>query len=64
MNAPCPKMTSDQAQTIEAWQRVERLEAILQDVEGSLLAYWTDIPQEEVRRLLTLIGNVTWGAKA
>lgn len=57
-----PKMTSDQAQAIEAWQTVERqderieeLSSLLLDVEGSLLAYWTNIPQSEIQRLLPLI---------
>lgn len=56
------KMSSDQAQAIEAWQEVERkeerieeLSRLLLDVEGSLLAYWTDIPQAEIQRLLPLI---------
>jgi predicted RNA-binding Zn-ribbon protein involved in translation (DUF1610 family) len=33
----------------------ERLSRLLLDVEGSLLAYWTDIPQSEIQRLLPLI---------
>jgi hypothetical protein len=56
------KMTWDQANAIEAWQTVERkeerieeLSRVLLDVEGSLLAYWTDISQEEIERLLPLI---------
>jgi hypothetical protein len=56
------KMSSDRAQVIEAWQTVERneerieaLSRLLLDVEGSLLAYWTDIPQSEIQRLLPLI---------
>ena len=56
------KMTSDQASALEAWQEVERkderieeLSRLLLDIEGSLLAYWTDIPQVEIQRLLPLI---------
>lgn len=56
------KMSSDQAQAIEAWQtverqeqRVEELSRALLDVEGSLLAYWTDVSQTEIQRLLSVI---------
>jgi hypothetical protein len=30
----------------------ENLARVLRDVEGSLLAYWTDIPEAEIQRLL------------
>jgi hypothetical protein len=36
-------------------ERTEALSRVLLDVEGSLLAYWTDISQEEIQRLLPLI---------
>ncbi len=62
------KMSSDQAQAFEAWQTVERqeerieeLSSLLLDVEGSLLAYWTDIPQSEIQRLLPLIREALAG---
>ena len=32
--------------------RIEELEAVIQHVEGALLGYWTDIPQEEIEKLL------------
>jgi hypothetical protein len=35
--------------------RVEALSRLLLDIEGTLLAYWTDIPQAEIQRLLPLI---------
>lgn len=31
--------------------RVQELETVLLDVEGSILAYWTDIPEAEYERL-------------
>jgi len=34
-----------------AQRRIETLSRLLLDVEGSLLAYWTDIPQAEIQRL-------------
>lgn len=39
-------------------ERSEDLSRVLLDVEGSLLAYWTDIPQAEIQRLLPLIRQV------
>lgn len=36
-------------------ERVEELSRVLLDAEGSLLAYWTDIPETEVQRLTVLI---------
>lgn len=36
----------------KAEEALELTRRLLLDVEGSLLAYWTDIPQAEVQRLL------------
>lgn len=37
--------------------KVERLRDALKDVEGTLLSYWTDIPESEVQRLLSRISD-------
>jgi hypothetical protein len=36
-------------------QRVEELSRVLLDVDGTLLAYWTDIPEAEVEQFRVLI---------
>ena len=38
--------------------RIERLQELLQDVEGTLLAYWTEIPEVELQRLREAIRSV------
>ena len=35
--------------------RAERAEQALRDVQSSLLAYWTDLSQQEIERLLSVI---------
>ncbi len=41
--------------------RTEEMSSLLLDIEGSLLAYWTDIPQGEIQRLLPLIREALAG---
>jgi hypothetical protein len=44
---------------------LERVTAALRDAEGTLLAYWTDIPEVEVHRLLAAIrATYAGGARA
>jgi hypothetical protein len=43
------------ALVVKAEEALESTRRVLLDVEGSLLAYWTDIPQTEIQRLLPLI---------
>ena len=37
---------------------IEWLRGLLRDVEGSLLAYWTDLPEAEVQRLIEVSRSV------
>jgi hypothetical protein len=41
--------------TREEEAALDRLCSLLLDIEGSLLAYWTDIPEREIQRLQPLI---------
>lgn len=46
------------AERYEAQTALEEARRLLLDVEGSLLAYWTDISQAEVQRLTVEIRRV------
>lgn len=39
--------------------RLEQAEQLLRDIEGTILAYWTDIPEAELERLRLRIQEVS-----
>lgn len=45
----------------DALADAERLATLLLDVEGTLLSYWTDLPESEVRRLTAEIRDALGG---